>query len=542
MKSLLLPALLACAAAHGAENISPARLLDHIKVLASDEYEGRAPATKGESMTVEYLTTQLRQLGLEPGNPDGSYVQAVPLLGISSHPTLAWHAGGASTTLRYGDDYVAWTGQPEKQIELKKSELVFVGYGVRAPEFQWDDFKGVDLRGKTLVMLVNDPPVPDPKKRGQLHPAVFGGKAMSYYGRWSYKFEIAAKLGAAGALIIHDTKPAGYPWDVVRGTWSRENFTLRDQGSNPSYPRVAGWLRQDSAQQLFKAAGQDLEMLKKAAQSRDFKPVALGAQLDVQMLNAWRDQPSHNVVAKITGADPQLKDEYVIYSAHWDHFGVDDSLPGPRSQQIFHGARDNASGVAALLEIARAYKALPAPPRRSIVFLLTTAQERGQLGAQYYTRHPLYPLARTLVDINIDGMNVWGRTRDVAQSGLGLSGVDEVAAAAARQQRRVVHADGTGEFTSFQRGDQLEFAKVGVPALYLRSGADFIGKPAGYGGATLGAYTRLQYHTVADTVQPDWDLRGAAEDAALLFQAGYQIAQGKAGPAWKPGSEYKGAR
>jgi Zn-dependent M28 family amino/carboxypeptidase len=504
-----------------------AALLEQIGTLASDAFEGRAPGTRGEALTLDYLQQQFKQLGLEPGNPDGTYLQAVPLVGISSHPTLSYSKDGVATPLKFGDDYIAWTARAEQQLEVADSELVFVGYGVQAPEFQWDDYKGANLKGKTLVMLINDPPLPDPKRPKQLDAKVFGGNAVSWYGRWNYKLEIAARRGAAGVLIVHETRAAGYPYEMVVNSWGRENFALRDN-TPPYQPPVAGWLQQERAGALFKAAGLDFAQLKQQALSRDFRPLPLDLKLHVAMVNAVRDLPSHNVVARIPGADPLLKDEVVVYTAHWDHFGIDETLPGPRTQQIFHGAVDNASGVAALLQIAKAYKALPAPPKRSIVFVATTAQERGLLGAQYYVRHPLYPISKTVLNINIDGMNLWGRTRDVELSGMGKSTADELVKAAAAAQGRVLKPDSNISYGSYYRGDQLEFARAGVPTIYLRSSSN-----------KQLYYTAHHFHTVHDIVQPTWNTAGALEDISLLFQAGYQAAQAREAPKWKQGAEFQ---
>ena len=519
--------------------IDGASLLEQVTMLASDEFEGRAPGTHGETVTIEYLQQQFKKLGLAPGNPDGTYLQAVPLVGISSHPAVSYAKDGQVAPLKFGDDYVAWTGRAEKQTEIAGSELVFVGYGVKAPEFHWDDYKGVDLKGKTLVMLINDPPVADPKRPKLLDPAVFGGNAMTYYGRWNYKFDIAAKLGAAGALIVHDPKDAAYAYEVVLNSWGRENFAIKSKTPAPDLPAVPGWLRQDSARALFTAAGLDLETLKKKAASRDFHPVPLGLKLSVTMQNAVREVASHNVVGKIPGSDPQLKDEVVVYTAHWDHFGIDEALPGPRTQQIFHGAVDNATGVAALLQIAKAYKSLPTAPKRTILFVLTTAEERGLLGARYYARNPLYPLDKTILNINVDGLNMWGRTRDVELSGMGKSSADELVAAVAATQGRSVRADSNVDYGSYYRGDQFEFARAGVPVIYLRSSTNYIGKPASYGKEKLLHYTAHQYHTVNDIVQPKWDTSGAEEDVELLFQAGYRAAQAKDQPKWKAGAEFQ---
>jgi Zn-dependent M28 family amino/carboxypeptidase len=524
------------------QKIDAERMLEHITALASDEFEGRAPGTHGETVTIEYLQQQFKKLGLEPGNPDGTYLQAVPLVSISSHPIASYTVKGERTPLKFLDDYVAWTARTEKSIRVTDSELVFVGYGVQAPEFNWDDYKGMDLKGKTLVMLINDPPVADPKHPKVLDPKVFGGKAMTYYGRWAYKFEMAARMGAAAALIVHETKAASYPFEVVRNSWGRENFTIHTKGPNTDFPAVPGWIQLDKAKEIFKAGGQDFDALKKAAVSRDFKPVPLGVKINIEEQNSWRNVASNNVVARIAGSDPKLKNETIIYSAHWDHFGVDETLPEPRTQQIFHGAMDNASGVAALLEVAKAYKALPAAPKRSILFVLTTAEERGLLGAQYYVKCPLYPLNKTLVDINVDGMNLWGKTRDVELSGMGKSSVDDVVATVAKTQGRTVQLDSNAEFGSFFRGDQFEFAKAGVPVLYLRPSSGFIDKPRNYARDKVLDYVTHHYHTVSDVVQPSWDLAGAVEDIGLLFQVGYQIAQGSEYPQWKVDSEFKAIR
>ena len=533
MKTLLSTTLLALCAcevhATALPKIDGAALLEQITTLASDEFEGRAPGTQGETMTIEYLQQQFKKLGLEPGNPDGSYLQTVPLVGISSHPTLSYTGkDGKPVQLRFGDDYIAWTARGDKQLDVANSELVFVGYGVQAPEFKWDDYKGADLKGKTLVMLINDPPVPDPKHPKLLDPAVFGGNAVTWYGRWNYKFEMAAKMGAAAALIVHDNKTAGSPYEFVVNSWGRENFALKSKTPDPGYPAIPGWLQQERAGDLFKAAGLDFKQLKEEALSRNFKPVPLGIKVNLSTLNATREVSSHNVVARIAGADPLMKNEVVVYTAHWDHFGIDDTLPGPRTLQIFHGAVDNASGVAALLQIARAYKALPTPPRRTILFVATTAEERGLLGAQYYVRHPLYPLNKTILNINIDGLNMWGRSRDVELSGIGKSTADELVTAIAAKQGRVVRPDSNVSYGSYYRGDQLEFARAGVPTIYLRASASKVMN-----------YTTQQFHTVHDVVQPNWNLSGAVEDISLLFQAGYQAAQGKDQPKWKDGAEFQ---
>lgn len=523
--------------------IDGASVLEHIKMLASDEFEGRAPGTRGETVTIDYLQQEFKKLGLLPGNPDGSYLQKVPLLHMLSAPAISYTAaGGEPVALKFPEDYVAWSPRAQKEVRIAASELVFVGYGVSAPEFEWDDYKGTDLRGKTLVMLINDPPLPDPRHPGRLDRAMFGGAAMSYYGRWTYKFEMAAKLGAAAALLVHETKAAAYPYEVVRNSWGRGAYQIQTEGDNPGFPAMPGWINLERAKELFRAGGQDFDALKKAALTRSFKPVPLGVSATLSSSNSWREVASHNVVAKIEGSDPRLKDEYVIYSAHWDHFGIDEALPGPRSNQIFHGALDNASGVAALLEVAKAYRALPKAPKRSVLFLLTTAEERGLLGAQYYAQHPLYPLAKTVLNINVDGLNLWGKTRDIELVGYGKSTADELVVSVAQRQGRVTRSEANPEQGHFYRSDQFELAKVGVPVVYAGGGQDYIGKAPGYAAGKRDHYTAHDYHKVSDTVQANWDLSGAVQDIGLYFEVGYRVAQGAPAPQWKRGAEFKAVR
>ena len=519
--------------------IDGSALLGHIKTLSSDAFEGRAPGSRGEQESVAYIAQQFQKIGLAPGNPDGTYVQKVPLTGVLSKPALTLSVAGQTMPLRYPDDFVAFSYLNQPGVKIDRSNLVFVGYGVQAPEFGWDDYKGADLRGKTLVMLINDPAIPDPKNPAKLDPTMFGGEAMTYYGRWTYKYEMAAKMGAAAALIVHETGPAAYPYEVVRNSWTRENFGISTPGPNPDFPAVPGWLQLDTAKALFKASGMDFDSMKQAALSKDFKPVPMPAQATYDVRNTVQQVASNNVVAKIVGSDPQLKEEVVVYSAHWDHLGIDETLPGERTKKIYHGALDNASGVATLLELAKAFKALPVAPKRTLLFIATTAEEQGLLGARYYARHPLYPLDQTLVDINMDGMNPYGRTRDLRITGSGKSNTDELVAKYAAKQGRVALPDARPDRGGFYRADQFEFAKVGVPGVYIGAGTDFIGKPADFGSRMSDEYTAHAYHKVDDVVQADWDMSGAVEDAQLLFAVGYDIAQGNTRPVWKPAAEFK---
>ena len=517
--------------------------LRHIKVLASDEFGGRLPGTRGEDLSVTYIAEQFKALGLRPGNPDGSYTQAVPLVGFAGKPTMTLQAGGNTMPLKFADDFVAFAPRREAEVAVENSDLVFVGYGVIAPEYGWDDYKGMDVRGKTIVMLINDPQIPDPGDAAKLDDRMFKGKAMTYYGRWTYKYEIAAKLGAAAAIIVHETAPAAYPWEVVANSWSRENFSIRSDGPNPDFPKVSSWIHLDRAKQLFAASGADFGKMKQAALSRDFKPVVLPAKVNFRIRNSWREVASKNVVAKIEGSDPKLRDEYVVYTAHWDHFGTDPARPGanPRDK-IFHGAIDNASGISALLSLAKAFAQLPVPPKRSILFIATTAEEQGLLGAKYYAEHPLYPLSKTLADINIDTINAWGRTRDVTVLGRGNSTLEETALEFAAAQGRVVTDDPFPEHGYFFRSDQFEFAKLGVPVMYLRSGTDYIGRPAGYGEELSRRFLAHDYHKPSDDLRADWDFSGAVEDMQLMFLLGYRVAQSTAFPQWKPGAEFRRAQ
>ena len=416
---------------------------------------------------------------------------------------------------------MAWTKHVADSASLDNSELVFVGYGVVAPEYNWDDYKGVDVKGKTLVMLVNDPPVPDPANPSQLDPKTFGGKAMTYYGRWTYKYEIGAQKGAAGVLLIHETEPAGYPFDVVQSKVS-EQFDLVTPDKNMGRVAIEGWITLDQGRKLLKMAGQDFDSLKKQAATREFKPVPLGVTASMTINNTLRTVDSRNVVGRLEGGDPVLKDEYVVFTAHWDHLGIGPEVDGDR---IYNGAQDNAVGTAGLLEIARAFTMLPQPPKRSILFLLVTAEEQGLLGSQYYSVTPIYPLAKTLANINMDGLNVHGRTKDLTLIGLGASDLDDYAIDAAGEQGRVIRPDAEPEKGFYYRSDHFNFAKQGVPALDPDEGIEFVGKPADYGKRLRDDYTEHRYHKPSDVVLPDWDLSGAREDLKVFFAVGYRVAE-----------------
>jgi Zn-dependent M28 family amino/carboxypeptidase len=530
----VLAALLMAACSGPAPNIEQAKasmtaagLLRHITALSSDEFEGRGPGTPGEQRTVTYLEEQFRALRLAPGNPDGTFVQNVPLAGIRSTAEGSFRAGARRIALNSLKDFVGVSERLEDSISVRNSDVVFVGYGVVAPEYQWDDYKGLDVKGKTLVMLINDPPV----------PGLFKDKAMTYYGRWTYKYEIGVAKGADAVIIIHETEAAAYPFEVVIGSWGQENFDLDPQVTPPL--KLQGWVSLDKGKELLESAGKDFEVLKKQAASRDFKPVPLGATATFEIKNKVRKVRSRNVLAKLEGSDPAVKDQYLIYTAHWDHLGRNEGLEG---DQIYNGAIDNASGTATLLELASAFSKLSVKLRRSILFLSVTAEEKGLLGARYYAEHPLYPLAKTVANINFDGINQWGRTSDIVVIGRGNSTLDDVLAEAARAQNRVLVDDPESQKGYYYRSDHFEFAKQGVPALYTHSGDQYIGKPPGFAKTKRDEYTNNAYHKVTDDVKPDWDLSGAVEDLALFFDVGFRVAQAATIPEWKPGTEFKARR
>ena len=520
--------------------ISAASILARVKVLASNDFEGRAPGSAGEEKTVAYLVGEFKKLGLAPGNPDGTYIQNVPLVGITSTPTLSFVRDGVTIPMENINEFVGPSSRVTPHVEAKGTDVVFVGYGVVAPEFGWDDYKGRDVRGKTVVMLVNDPPVIDPAT-GQLDPKVFGGKAMTYYGRWTYKYEIAAAKGAAACLIVHETGPAAYPFAVITGSRSRENFEISTPDRNAGHVAMEGWLTLDAARKLFAACGQDYDRAKAAAARRDFQPVTLGAKASFTIDNVLRNVASKNVVALLPGADPKLRNEYLVYTAHWDHLGRDDRLPG---DQIYNGAADNAAGVAVLLELARALTALPAAerPKRSILFLSVTAEEKGLLGSRYYATEPLYPLTQTLANINMDGANQFGPTSDMRTIGFGASTLDDLGIAVAKAQGRTMLPEAHPERGSYYRSDHFEFAKVGVPSYYPKAGSQFIGQPADFGEKLQQDYIANDYHKVTDEIKPGWTFEGAAQDTEFLLRVGLLVANGDTWPEWKPGNEFKAKR
>lgn len=501
----------------------------HVRFLASDELEGRGPASRGDRLAQLYVAAQLESYGLKPAGPDGAWIQPVELVGVTGAPeTLAVSGAGKGASFAYSSDFIAVSGHQGPQSSLDRAELVFVGFGIVAPEHRWDDFKGADVKGKVLVVMNNDP---------EDDPTLFAGKTRLWYGRWDYKFEQAAKLGAAGCLIIHTTPSAGYPWQVVQTSWSGEQFSLPEDGG----PRlqVKGWLTEEATRRLVALAGKDLDSLRAGAQQRDFKPVPLGLALTTRFKNTVAKRQTGNVLGLLPGSDPKLAGELVVLTAHHDHLG---RKPGKGEDDIYNGAVDNASGVAALLTAARAVAALPRAPRRSLLFVSLAAEEQGLLGSQYLVAHPPAPASQLAADINIDGINIWGRTRDVSVIGLGKSSIDAVIVELAKAQGRTVKPDALLDRGFFYRSDQFNFAKAGVPAAYFSSGHDFIGRPEGWGRAQREKWEGSHYHQPSDQLTADWDLSGAVEDVQLYVQLAVALANAPQLPTWTPGDEFEAVR
>lgn len=531
MEKVLLP---------GADAIKPDILLEHIKVLASDEFDGRKPGTQGEEKTVEYLRKECLAMGLLPAASEHSFVQQVPVTGFRTTPALTFSsAKETALTPRFPDEFVTASRVQAPELEIKDSEIVFVGYGVVAPEYGWDDYKDVDVKGKTIIMLIGDPQRPDPADPNKLDETFFRGRAMTYYGRWTYKYEIASERGAKAALIIHETGPAGYGFDVVKASWAGENFDL---GIKRDKYRIEaeGWISSEIAQKLFQMNGLQFSELKQKASQPDFKPITLASHANFEIKNVRHTFNSLNFIAKLEGRDPELKHECIVYSAHWDHFGSEDK---EGKHGVYSGALDNASGMACVLEIARAFSKMPEHPRRSILFFFPTLEEHGLLGAEYYVLHPVMPLKDTVAIINFDVMNMWGKTRQIISIAKGHSSLDKILADNAAKQGRTVGSDPEPERGYFFRSDHLEFLRAGIPALFfLHPGSDYIGKPADFGAKKRLQYVTEDYHKTSDKVKPDWDASGAVEDCQLLFSCGWDIAESKSRPAWNESSEFRPRR
>lgn len=503
---------------------------ERVATLASDQFEGRGPATAGDKATRAYLIEQLKGLGFAPGDGE-QWEQPFDLVGVRSEMPKQWEFkhGTQKLALKWWDQYIATTAVQAPRGAIDNAELVFVGYGIQAPEYGWDDFKGKDLHGKVLVVLNNDPDWDD---------HLFAGTTRLYYGRWTYKYEMAERVGAVGAIIIHTTPSAGYPFSVVQSSWTGEQFELPTE-KKPGM-QLKGWVTEDAARSLAQLAGKDLDQLVTAARSRDFQPVPLDIKTSCKFTAALRNVSTANVFGKWPGSDPQLAQDYVIYTAHHDHLGI--GKPDANGDKIYNGALDNAAGVAQLLAIAKAFKALPKAPRRSVMFLFVAAEEQGLLGSQYFVDHPTIPHGHIAANINFDGGNIWGRTRDVTYIGKGKSSLDATVEAIAKRQQRSVLPDQFPDRGHLYRSDQLNFIKAGVPALYVDTGTDFIGRPAGWGKQQTEDYEAHHYHQPSDELRPDWNLEGMVEDAQLGFWTGYIVANANELPSWVPGDEFEAAR
>jgi Zn-dependent M28 family amino/carboxypeptidase len=508
---------------------------ESIRTLSSDEFEGRKPGQPGEQKTLDWIEAQFKALGLQPGNGQ-SYRQSVPLVEITASPSAVLRVKGANgeAQFQFADDFVAWTKRVVPETSIENSPLVFVGYGIVAPEIGWNDYAGVDMKGKTAVILVNDPDFD-----GQ-PPALFKGKAMTYYGRWTYKYEEATRQGAAGALIVHETAPAAYGWDVVRNSNTGPLLDAETADGNTKRPAVEGWLQLEVARKIFALGGQDFDALHRAARSKGFKPVALNATASVGLRNAIRRAKSANVVGVLPGA--KRPGEYVTYMAHWDHLGKAVGFGPSSGDAIFNGAVDNATGVAGILEIAKAFAKAPRKPERSIVFLAVTAEESGLLGSLYYGQNPAVPHAQTAAVVNIDALSPYGRTRDLEVIGFGASELEDYLKEAAAKQNRVLKPDSQAEKGFFFRSDHFNLAKEGVPALYVKSGEDGITHTREWILAQRDDYLARRYHKPADEYDPSWDVEGSIEDLKLLYEVGNRVANEKRWPQWYADSEFRAAR
>ena len=527
------PTAAAPASAASAGPVDAAAFARHLKKLSSDEFEGRKPGSLGERLTTAYLKDQFEQLGLKPGN-QGSWFQSVPITEIdlaNRDVALQVAVGGGAESFAYKTDMIVGNLSAKPEVVLKDSDVVFVGYGVNAPEQDWNDYAGLDVKGKTVIVLVNDP------GWGNQDPSLFKGRTMTYYGRWTYKFEEAARQGAAACFIVHDTDGAGYPWEVVENSWSGPQFDLPTSEDPAPRLDVAGWLTGEAARRLFTKAGLDFDAVRKGADVRGFKPVPLKAKASVTLHSTVQSGTSDNVVAVLPGSE--RADETVVYSAHWDHLGKDSSLQG---DQIYNGAVDNGTGVAGLLALAEAFARQQPRPARSVVFAAVTLEESGLLGSKYYATHPPFPLARTVADINMDAAYPIGRSRNMAVVGYGQSQMDDLLKSALTAQGRSITPEESPEKGHFFRSDHFNFARKGVPALYAKGGADLVDGGVAAGKAAIDDYTRHRYHKPGDEYREDMKLDGIVEDLNALYAVGKDLAAGTAWPQWSADSEFRAAR
>jgi len=516
-------------AAH--RDITRAALEGPIRFLSSDLLEGRGPGTRGDQLARLYLQTRLEGMGYQAAFANGAWQQPFDIVGIKGQFPNSWsfQGRGQRVDLAWREDYIAVSGVQKESVVIDDAELVFVGYGIQAPEFQWDDFKGANLTGKILVMMNNDP---------DWDPKLFAGKRRLYYGRWVYKYESAARQGAAGAIIIHTTPSAGYPWQVIQSSWGDEQFAL--PAGNEPHVRVEAWATEAAVRRLLQSSGYDLDKLVASAHTRDFHPVPLGIRTSITFTNKISSVQTANVGGVLPGSDARLAAQLVVLSAHHDHFGIGE--PDASGDRIYHGAVDNASGCAQVLAIAQAFAALPERPRRSVLALFVAGEERGLLGSKYYAEHPSVPAGRIAADINIDGGNIFGRTRDATSIALGKSSLDEIAARVAATQGRVVKGDQFPDRGYYYRSDQFSFAHIGVPALFFDDGTDFIGRPPNWGREQIEQWELKKYHQPSDRLEGSWNFDGMIEDAQLAMLSAWLVAQADAMPSWKPGDEFEAAR
>lgn len=515
------------------ESITADDMKRHIAVLASDEFQGRAPSTEGEQKTISYLAGQFQKSGLKPAN-NGSFFQEVPLVKITADPMMRLDITGGSQmiSLEFSDDFIGGTPQFKDYIALNNSEIIFVGYGINSPEYGWNDYEGLDVRGKTVIILVNDPGY------ATGDTLLFKGREMTIYGRWTYKFEAAARQGAAAAFIIHETGAAAYPWAVVQNSWSGPQYYLRENELAESDLLVKGWITNESARRIFESAGFDFDALIASAAKRDFRSVEMKLKASLSFNNKIEYAVSNNVAAIWPGSE--RSDEYVIYMAHWDHFGINPSFEG---DSILNGAVDNATGTAALLELAEAFTSLPEKPKRSILFLSVTCEEQGLLGSRYYSENPLLALEKTAAVINMDGLNILGKTKDMTIIGMGNSELDDYALEVLGKYGRYANPDQFPENGNYFRSDHYNFARAGVPALYLGKGVDDVLHGKEWGMAQSNKWIMENYHKPSDNYEPDlWKFDGMIDDIKVYFEIGYKLANTDKFPEWKPGSHFKPVR
>ncbi|CAI2389335.1 MULTISPECIES: M28 family metallopeptidase [Alteromonas] len=505
-------------------NISDADIREPLKVLSSDEFEGRLPTTEGEKKTIEYLVSEFTKAGLKPGNGD-SFLQKVALMEITADPDMTMTIG--DNNFAYKEQMVASSKREQSSVSLEDSELVFVGYGVNAPEYDWNDYEGLDVEGKTVVMLINDPGFENPES------GKFQGTTMTYYGRWSYKYEEASRQGAAGAIIVHETAPASYGWSVVANSWSGPQYGLVSADKGASRVAVEGWLTLDAAKKVFADAGLDFDQEKANAMQGPYNK-AMDIKASVTVNNTFKKSESNNVIATLPGAE--FPDEHIIYTAHWDHLGKDESKEG---DQIYNGAHDNATGTAAILAMAKAYSELTPAPKRSVSFLVVTAEEQGLLGSKYYASNPVIPIENTVANINMDAMNVLGKTKNVAVVGMGKSEMEDYLEAAAAKQGRTLTQEDRPEAGYYYRSDHFSFAKQGVPALYAEGGNEPADEETAKYRKRMNVIVTGCYHQVCDQYRDDWDLSGIVQDTQMLFDVGVGVANAEAWPKWNEASEFQ---